>query len=300
MILAKARNRWSKSKIEMVLKHVKIYKQTIILTTTNDQKQFKRNISKQFEIPNEKIPRYKMASSAKTVSVSVDKLAPSEPSLCIPFVFGNITRKRVIDALNDVGLGEIERIDMVRRANKKGDKGFMVYIHFKRWGTNENACAAREMVLSGEMFQVTYDDPWFWKIGMSHAKKPERRAPKKKASVSFTKKSGTGPKLSIRTPKSGPTKKDIELARIKNEKEMMRRELEELRAFKASQATGGATTPYYCPSSPVFAPTSPGGTPTFCPPELSRQTGADSFTLGTPDHLAREAEEEISGGAAAC
>ena len=239
-----------------------------------------------------------MASSAKTVSVSVDKLAPSEPSLCIPFVFGNITRKRVIDALNDVGLGEIERVDMVRRANKKGDKGFMVYIHFKRWGTNENACAAREMVLSGEMFQITYDEPWFWKIGMSHAKKPERRT-KKKASVSFSKKSGAAPKLSIRTPK-GPSKKDIELARIKNEKELMRRELEELRAFKAAQEAGGSTTPCYAPSSPVWGPTSPGGTPTFAPPELSRQTGADSYEMETPSHLAKEAEEELSGGAAAC
>lgn len=239
-----------------------------------------------------------MASSAKTVSVSVDKLAPSEPSLCIPFVFGNITRKRVIDALNDVGLGLIERVDMVRRTNKKGDKGFMVYIHFKKWGTNENACAARELVLSGEMFQLTYDEPWFWKIGMSHAKKPERRM-KKKASVNFSKKSGGAPSLSIRTPK-GPSKKDIELARIKNEKELMRRELEELRAFKAAQAAGGSTTPCYVPTSPVWAPTSPSGTPTFPPPlSLSRQTGADS-PMGTPDHLAREAEEELSGGAAAC
>ena len=79
----------------------------------------------------------------------------------------------------------------------------------------------------------------------------------------------------------------------------MRIELEELRAFKA-QAAAGATTPCYVPTSPVWAPTSPTGTPTFAPPELKRQTGADS-PMGTPDHLAREAAEELSGGgAAAC
>ena len=121
---------------------------------------------------------------------------------------------------------------------------------------------------------------------------------KKKASVSFNKKSGGAP-LSIRTPK-GPSKKDIELARIKNEKELMRRELEELRAFKAAQEAGGSTTPCYVPTSPAWAPTSPSGTPTFPPPfALSRQTGADT-PMATPDHLAREAEEELSGGAAAC
>ena len=81
----------------------------------------------------------------------------------------------------------------------------------------------------------------------------------------------------------------------------MRRELEELRAFKAAQEAGGSTTPCYAPSSPVWAPTSPSGTPTFPPPaSLDRQTGADSYEMETPSHLAQEAEEELSGGAAAC
>ena len=215
-----------------------------------------------------------MASS----SVSVSKLPISEPSLCIPRVFPNITWKRVKDALEDVGLGEIDRVDMVNKTNDKGEKFKRVFVHFKKWATTPEATAAREMVMAGDMFEITYDDPWFWKIGKSHAKKPERRTQKKTAP-----KKTTRPKLSIRTPKrTGPSAKDTELARIKNAMELQRRELEELRAQMAG-AAGGSTTPCYVPTSP---------------PVLDRQTGADDFSIGTPDHIAREVEAEVGGGAA--
>ena len=108
-----------------------------------------------------------MASATVNVSVSIDKLAPSEPSLCIPFVFGNITWKRVKETIEDVGLGDVERVDMVRGKSittKDGRtiKGSQAYIHFKKWGTSDDARSARELVLSGEMFELTYDEPWFW------------------------------------------------------------------------------------------------------------------------------------------
>ena len=253
-----------------------------------------------------------MASATGNVSVSIDKLAPSEPSLCIPFVFGNITWKRVKETIEDVGLGEVERVDMVRGktiTTKDGRtfKGAQAYIHFKKWGTNEEARSARELVLRGEMFELTYEEPWFWKIGMSHAKKPDRRTRKK-----TTQKSKTRPSLRVRTPATpAPLRTETTVHDLKQCVDDMRRELEELRAFKERTTTGGAITPYY-------APTTPTGTPPFTPPYLTRQTGADEcpgapFRGGRPDnvgtgcvsggsprHLADEAEEELSGGAAAC
>jgi hypothetical protein len=233
-----------------------------------------------------------MASS----SVSVSKLPISEPSLCIPRVFPNITWKRVKDALEDVGLGEIDRVDMVNKTNDKGEKFKRVFVHFKKWATTPEATAAREMVMAGDMFEITYDDPWFWKIGKSHAKKPERRTQKKAAP-----KKTTRPKLSIRTPKNtAPSATDIELARVRAAMEQQRRELEDLRAQMAASA-GASTTPCYAPVSPAYVPTSLGGTPPGSPPVLKRYDGTDDVLLGdTPDHIAREAEEEIGGGAAAC
>ena len=235
-----------------------------------------------------------MASSTGNVSVSVDKLAPSEPSLCIPFVFGNITWKRVKETIEDVGLGEVERVDMVRGktiTTKDGRifKGSQAYIHFKSWGTCEEARSARELVLGGEMFELTYEEPWFWKIGMSHAKKPDRRSHKK-----TTQKPKTRPSLRVRTPATPVVlRTDTTVHDLKQCVDDMRRELDELRAYKAQTYTGGAVTPHYVPS-----PT--GGTPTFSPPRLNRLCGACHISGGSPRHLADEAEEELSGGAAAC
>ena len=228
-----------------------------------------------------------MASPAKSVSVSVDKLSPSEPSLCIPFVFGNITRKRVIDALKDVGLGVIDRVDMVRRTNKKGDNGFMVYIHFKKWGTSEEACAAREMVLGGEMFQLTYDDPWFWKIGMSHAKKPKRPTftHKKRSSAVLKTSYSASPTKKVSTSETNALS---ELAKLRIIVEEQRRELVALRTLYADQPP----TPIYHPETPVGSP--PALTEMQPPPltrHCARQTEIDECV--TSDHIARELETEF-------
>ena len=48
---------------------------------------------------------------------SLSSLSKSEPSLCIPWVFPNITDRRVAYVFNQLHLGEIERIDMVQRDN---------------------------------------------------------------------------------------------------------------------------------------------------------------------------------------
>lgn len=226
-------------------------------------------------------------AAAKSVTVSIDKLSPSTPSLCIPRVFPNITWQRVKDALEDVGLGEIDRVDMVHKKNEKGESFKRVFVHFKRWATTPEATAAREMVLGGDMFQVTYDDPWFWKIGMSHAEKPERRTATKKTAP----KKKTRPQLSIRaTPKktthTAAAKKASDAAELRKMVEQQRRELETLRAALAE--TAAPTTPTYAPSSP------PGS-----PPVLVRHdaTHVGKLECGTSDHIARELESEFEEAA---
>ena len=223
-------------------------------------------------------------ASAKSVTVSVDKLSPSTPSLCIPRVFPNITWQRVKDALEDVGLGEIDRVDMVHKKNEKGESFKRVFVHFKRCATTPEATAAREMVLGGEMFQVTYDDPWFWKIGMSHAEKPERRTTTKKTAS----KKKTRPQLSIRaTPKktarSAASKKvSTEADELRKMIEEQRRELDTLRAALAQ--TVEPTTPVYRPESPIGSP----------PPLIRNSATHDGdHECGTSDHIARELATEF-------
>ena len=226
-------------------------------------------------------------AAAKSVTVSIDKLSPSTPSLCIPRVFPNITWQRVKDALEDVGLGEIDRVDMVHKKNEKGESFKRVFVHFKRWATTPEATAAREMVLGGDMFQVTYDDPWFWKVGMSHAEKPERRTTTKKTAP----KKKTRPQLSIRatptkTTHTAATQKASDAAELRKMVEQQRRELETLRAALAQ--TVAPTTPEYHPESPMGSP----------PPLIrTNATHHGDDECGTSDHIARELATEFEEAA---
>lgn len=93
----------------------------------------------------------------------------SSPSLCIPRVFSNITEKRVAFVIREVGLGEIDHIDMVPKTAEDGTKFQRVFIHFKKWNSSEAAQRARDRVLSGKEIKIVYDDPWFWKLSANRA-----------------------------------------------------------------------------------------------------------------------------------
>jgi hypothetical protein len=76
----------------------------------------------------------------------------------------NITEAIVHRVISETKLGEIERIDMVKKKNEKGHQYQCVFIRFKYWHTNDNALIARERLLNGKDIKIIYDDPWFWKI----------------------------------------------------------------------------------------------------------------------------------------
>ena len=112
-----------------------------------------------------------------TATMSQQSTTPidtSSPSLCIPRVFPNITEQRIKEVLEvEFGLGEVERIDMVSMKNEKGDQFKRVFVHFIKWSTSDRTQVVRDALQNGEMVKIVYDDPWFWKIGKSHAKKPD-------------------------------------------------------------------------------------------------------------------------------
>ena len=111
---------------------------------------------------------------------SVRELKRFEPSLCIPRVFPNITDERVANVIQELELGEIDRIDMVERETREGELYQRVFIHFKSWSSS--AEEVRERLVNGEEIKIVYDDPWFWKVSASRSKRPrgptERRAPR--------------------------------------------------------------------------------------------------------------------------
>ena len=101
------------------------------------------------------------------------------PSLCIPRVFANIAQARIRSTIEALGLGEIDRIDLVPvRDNNNTNQFQRVFIHFKKWNTNsENACKARARILENKEIKIIYDDPWFWKVSAYRPPLP-RQAPR--------------------------------------------------------------------------------------------------------------------------
>ena len=100
------------------------------------------------------------------------------PSLCIPRVFANLTRERIASVFNQLNLGEIDHIDLVPITSDRGEKFQRVFIHFKRWSSNEEAVRARERVLTGSEIKIIYDDPWFWKVSANRASSHDTREQK--------------------------------------------------------------------------------------------------------------------------
>lgn len=90
------------------------------------------------------------------------------PSLCIPRVFSSITRDRVFDTIKELNIGYINRIDMVRKTNEKGENFQRVFIHL-RWFRNDVADKARMRLIDGKDIKIVYDDPWFWKVSANRA-----------------------------------------------------------------------------------------------------------------------------------
>ena len=102
-------------------------------------------------------------------TINLDTIAGNVPSMCIPRTFINITRSHVYKTINDLNLGVIDHIDMVRRKNEKGEDFQRVFIHFSKWHSNSVADRARTLLLSGKEVKVIYDDPWFWKISANRS-----------------------------------------------------------------------------------------------------------------------------------
>ena len=125
-----------------------------------------------------------MSSPSATTSLPIDttQLAPREPSICIPRVFANITEARVLAIFKNLDLGQIERVDMIKLTNDKGENFQRVFIHFTEWydtteagEPNASAIEVRQRLLKGIQVKVVYDDPWFWKLSASRVARPEDR-----------------------------------------------------------------------------------------------------------------------------
>ena len=99
-----------------------------------------------------------------TTTIDFRTMPANVPSLCIPRVFPNIDERRIRNVFDALEMGEIAKVDIVRKRTEKGEKFNRVFIHWKRWNIGGNADLARERLLNGKEIKIIYDDPWFWKV----------------------------------------------------------------------------------------------------------------------------------------
>ena len=103
----------------------------------------------------------------------------TEPSICIPRTFptirGEQTKRAIFNTFKDLRVGHIDRIDVVHKTDKNGERYCTVYVHLQ-WNIHDTlARNTREKLMNGEEIKIVYDDPWFWKCTKSTIEKPQER-----------------------------------------------------------------------------------------------------------------------------
>jgi len=153
--------------------------------------------------------------------IDLTTLPSNVPSLCIPRVFPNIDERRIRNVFETLDMGEIERVDIIKKTTEKGDKFNRVFIHWKRWNNSDNAVQSRKRLLNGKEIKIIYDDPWFWKISayreptIKYSAKP--LAKKGPVRIQFDTQEDRRPKQEDRRPKQEDRRPKQEDRRPKQE-----------------------------------------------------------------------------------
>jgi hypothetical protein len=110
-------------------------------------------------------------SNINNSHIDFNLLPKNIPSLCIPRVFPNISEARIRKTFEDIFIGRIEKIDII-----KGDKFNRVFVHLI-WNNTSDALYVRNQVMTGKDVKVVYDKQWYWMISASRNQSPPQPQP---------------------------------------------------------------------------------------------------------------------------
>ena len=94
-------------------------------------------------------------------------------SLVIPRVFSNVSWQRIRQVFIDLKWGFVERVDIIPVKGRNFKRSF---VHFApgKWNTrNPEAMEVLDALRNGSQVKIVYHEPWFWKVSISRAKRPE-------------------------------------------------------------------------------------------------------------------------------
>jgi len=120
-------------------------------------------------------------------------------SICIPRVFYTVTAPFIKDTFEKTfKYGKVERVDMVKKTDKKGLDFYKVFVHFQSWNTTPEIMEIRkeldnEKVIREEYMDDTGQTRW-WLFSRSRVVKPED-----KETTVVVKKKNLDPKWNTQT-----------------------------------------------------------------------------------------------------
>ena len=97
------------------------------------------------------------------------------PSICIPKVINNVSKKDIIDIFqNKLKIGVVERVDIIFKKNENINNK-RIFIHFEKWNSEENEISKKFLddILNDDIVKVVYNFPWYWKCSNSRIPKPK-------------------------------------------------------------------------------------------------------------------------------
>jgi hypothetical protein len=101
-------------------------------------------------------------------------LIKQDMSLFIPRVFSNITSEKIKVVIENYGLGQVQRVDLVSKGTYNS-----AYIHFKFWYNNPDVLDFQNRASDPlKKAIITYEAPWYWIVLENTSAKrigPERR-----------------------------------------------------------------------------------------------------------------------------
>jgi hypothetical protein len=118
-----------------------------------------------------KKPRMFNMNANNNSQIDFNLLPKNCPSLCIPRVFSNIGEARIRKIFEDISIGRIEEIDII-----KGNKNNRVFIHLT-WNNTPDAQFVRNQVMTGKDVKIIYDEPWYWMISAARNQPPKPQPP---------------------------------------------------------------------------------------------------------------------------
>jgi len=85
-------------------------------------------------------------------------------SLYIPRIFNNIPDKKITSTFQNLNLGKIKNIDIIRKIGRDGSTVKMAFVHFESWNYYNSAAVNLRIQIEDPNTdaKLVYDDPWYW------------------------------------------------------------------------------------------------------------------------------------------